>query len=153
MVQLQEIITAARNIRAELKIDPKKRIAADLSSADGAFGALVRQNLDPILRLASLSALNLSSGRLDSKGGLMRSTAQFDLRIAYGEGVDKQAEINKIKKDADRLVKDIESKRARLADDNFRSKAPAEIIRNLENTLAEREAERKKLGERLAQLQ
>ncbi len=153
MVQLQEIIAAARNIRAELKIDPKKKIAADLSSADGAFVELVRQNLDPILRLASLSALNLSSGRLDSKGGLMRSTAQFDLRIAYGEGLDKQAEINKIKKDADRLVKDIESKRARLADDNFRSKAPAEIIRNLENTLAEREAERQKLGERLAQLQ
>jgi valyl-tRNA synthetase len=83
----------------------------------------------------------------------MRSTAQFDLRIAYGEGVDKQAEINKIKKDRERLGKDIESKRARLADDNFRSKAPAEIIRNLENTLAEREAERQKLGERLAQLQ
>jgi len=153
MVQLQEIITAARNIRAELKIDPKKKIAADLSSADGGFVELVRQNLDPILRLASLSGLNLSSGRLDSNGGLMRSTAQFDLRIAYGEGVDKQAEINKIKKDADRLGKDIESKRARLADDNFRSKAPAEIIRNLENTLAEREAEREKLGERLAQLQ
>jgi valyl-tRNA synthetase len=153
MVQLQEIIAAARNIRAELKIDPKKKIAADLSSADGAFVELVRQNLDPILRLASLSALNFSSGRLDSKGGLMRSTAQFDLRIAYGEGVDKQAEINKIKKDTERLGKDIESKRARLADDNFRSKAPAEIIRNLENTLAEREAERQKLGERLAQLQ
>jgi valyl-tRNA synthetase len=153
LAQLQDIITAARNIRAELKIDPKKKIVADLSSADGAFVELVRQNLDPILRLASLSALNLSSGRLDSKGGLMRSTAQFDLRIAYGEGVDKQAEINKIKKDRERLGKDIESKRARLADDNFRSKAPAEIIRNLENTLAEREAERQKLGERLAQLQ
>ncbi len=153
MAELQEIITAARNVRAELKIDPKKKIAADLSSADSAFIELVRQNLDPILRLASLSALNLSSVRLDSKGGVMRSTAQFDLRIAYGEGVDKQTEINKLKKDADRLAKDIDSKRARLADDSFRSKAPAEIIRNLENTLAEREAEQKKVGERLTQLQ
>ncbi|MGC1684961.1 MAG: valine--tRNA ligase, partial [Candidatus Acidiferrales bacterium] len=153
MSQLQEIITAARNIRAELKIDSKKKIAADLSSSDGAFVELVRDNVEPILRFASLSTLSLSSERLDSKGGLMRSTAQFDLRIAYGEGVDKQAEIDKIKKDADRLVKDIESKRARLADDNFRSKAPAEIIRNLERTLAEREAEQQRLGERLAQLQ
>jgi valyl-tRNA synthetase len=153
MAELQEIISAARNVRAELKIDPKKKIAADLSSADSAFVRLVRQNLDSILRLASLSALNLSTGRLDSKGGLMRSTAQFDLRIAYGEGVDKQTEINKLKKDADRLAKDIDSKRARLADNSFRIKAPAEIIRNLENTLAEREAEQKKVGERLAQLQ
>jgi valyl-tRNA synthetase len=153
MAALQEIISAARNIRAELKIDPKKRIAAELSTGDAAFAALVRSNLDPVLRLASLSALSLSSGRLDSKDGAVRSTAQFELRIAHGQGVDKQAELAKLKKEIERLAKDVESKRARLTDESFRSKAPAEIIRNLEVTLAEREAEKKKLGERVAQLE
>jgi valyl-tRNA synthetase len=153
MAALQEIIAAARNIRAELKIDPKKKIAAELSTADSTFTVLVQTNLDPILRLASLSAISLSSGRLDSKDGAVRSTAQFDLRIAHGEGVDKQAELAKLKKEIERLAKDVESKRARLADENFRSKAPAEIIRNLEVTLAEREAEKKKFSERVAQLE
>jgi hypothetical protein len=39
-----------------------------------------------------------------------------------------------------------------LKDDNFRSRAPAEIVRNLEATLAEREIEHQKLVERLKQL-
>ena len=84
-------------------------------------------NLEPLLRLATLSSLQVSSGRLDSTGAAVRSTAQFDLRIAYGEGVDKQAEIAKLEKEAAHLVKDIEAKKARLRDDNFRSRAPAEI--------------------------
>jgi valyl-tRNA synthetase len=150
---LQEIITAARNIRAELKIDPKKKVAADLSTGDASLDSLLRANMEAVLRLATLTSLSISREPLDSKAGVMRSTAQFDLRIAFGEGIDKQAELAKLKKETDRLAKDIESKRARLADQTFRSKAPAEIIRNLEATLAEREAEHKKLGERLAQLQ
>src|ERR1700733_1904156 len=108
MSTCQEIIIAARNIRAEMKIDQKKKIAADFSSADPAIRTLAQQNLDPILRLASLSAIQISAARLDSAGAALRSTAQFDLRIAYGESIDKQAEIARIKKEAERLAKDIE---------------------------------------------
>jgi hypothetical protein len=40
-----------------------------------------------------------------------------------------------------------------LADETFRSRAPAEIVRGLEAALAERRAEYQKLRERLAQLE
>jgi valyl-tRNA synthetase len=150
---LQEIIIAARNIRAEMKVDQKKKIAADLSSTDPAIRKLVEQNLDPILRLASLSALQISAGRLDSAGAALRSTAQFDLRIAYGESIDKQAEIARLKKEIERLSKDIESKKSRLADQVFLSKAPPKIIDDLKATLAQRIIEHQKLLDRLAQLE
>ena len=153
MATLQEIITAARNIRAELKIDPRKKVAAELSTGESAIRELLRMNLEPVSRLAGLSALHFSAGRLDSREGVLRSSAQFDLRISYGEGIDKQAELAKLKKEMERLAKDIESKRARLADENFRSKAPPNIVGNLQETLAERETEQKKLGERLAELE
>ncbi|HXP68015.1 MAG TPA: valine--tRNA ligase [Candidatus Dormibacteraeota bacterium] len=150
---LQEIIAAARNIRAEMKIDQKKKIAADFSSADPAIRKLVEQNLDPILRLASLSALQISSGHLDSAGAALRSTARFDLRIAYGDTIDKTAESARLKKEADRLAKDIESKKSRLADETFLSKAPAKIVDDLKSTLASRIVEHQKLLDRLAQLE
>ena len=152
MSTLQEIIRAVRDIRAELKVDPKKKVAADFASSDAAVRALVEQNLDPLLRLATLSALQISSARLDGANGTMRSTAQFDIRIAHGEGIDKEAEIAKLKKEIERLAKDIEAKKARLAYETFRQKAPAEIVRSMEATLAEREIEYKKLLDRLAQL-
>jgi len=153
MTTLQEIIIAARNIRAEMKVDQKKKIAADFSSADPAIRKLVEQNFDPLLRLASLSALQISSGHLDSAGAAIRSTAQFDLRMAYGESIDKQAEISRLKKEAERLTKDIESKKARLADETFLSKAPAKIVDDLKSTLASRIVEHQKLLDRLAQLE
>jgi valyl-tRNA synthetase len=153
MATLQEIIIAARNIRAEMKVDQKKKIAADFSSADSAIRTLVQQNLNPLLRLASLSALQISSGRLDSAGAALRSTAQFDLRIAYGDTIDKNAEMIRLKKEADRLAKDIESKKSRLADEVFLSKAPAKIVDDLKATLASRTIEHQKLLDRLAQLE
>jgi valyl-tRNA synthetase len=105
------------------------------------------------LPLATLSELKVSASRFDSSGGATRSSAQFDLRIAYGDAIDVKAEVARLRKETDRLAKDLESKRTRLADDTFRSRAPAEVVRTLETTMAERQAEYQKLRDRLAQLE
>jgi valyl-tRNA synthetase len=153
MSTLQEIIIAARNIRAEMKLDPKRKVAADLSPVDERLRASVAHNLDPILRLANLSQLNILSGHLDPAGAAIRSTAQFDLRIAYGETVDKPAEIARWKKEIERLEKDVDSKQKRLADENFTSKAPAKVVSDLRLLLDERQLELQKLRTRLKQLE
>jgi valyl-tRNA synthetase len=152
MARLQEIIVAARNIRAEMKIDQKKKVAADFSTKDAHLRALVEQNLEPITRLATLSDLRISSEKLDPTSAAVRSTADFDLRIAYGDAIDKNAEIAKIDKEIDRLTKDIDSKRARLADEAFTSKAPAKVLDQFKSTLEAREIELAKLTERRKQL-
>ncbi|MGP8157773.1 MAG: valine--tRNA ligase [Candidatus Acidiferrales bacterium] len=153
MELLQEIVVAARNIRAEMKLDPKRKVAADFSSADPAIRKLVEENLDALQRLAALSRLEIAAGHLDSSGAALRSTAQFDLRIAYADATDKQAEISRLKKEIERLAKDIESKQARLADESFITKAPARVVENLRITLLERRIEHQKLLDRLQQLE
>jgi valyl-tRNA synthetase len=153
MTTLQEIVSAVRNIRAEMKVDPKKKVAGDFSSNDAEVRYVVADNLDFLNRLAGLSSLKISTGHLDSAGGAARSTAQFDLRIAYGEAADKQAETAKLRKEIDRLTKDIESKQKRLADETFLSKAPAKIVDDLKATFAERQIEHRKLLDRLRQLE
>ena len=153
MATLQEIIIAVRNIRAEMKLDPKRKVPADFSTGDAALRKLVEGNLDPLLRLATLSGLQIASGHLDPAGAAMRSTARFELRIAYGEVVDKQAEVARLKKDIERLAKDSESKQKRLADESFTTKAPAKVVDDLRRTLAERQLEQQKLQDRLKQLE
>ncbi len=150
---LREIITAARNIRAEMKIDQKRKIPADFSSGDSAIRKLAEQNAEPLARLATLSALNISSNRLDDAGAAVRSTSQFDLRIAYGDAIDKDVEVARLRKEIDRLAKDIESKKGRLGDETFLNKAPAKIVEDLKTTLAGREIEHQKLQDRLKQLE
>jgi valyl-tRNA synthetase len=150
---LQEIIVAARNIRAEMKIDQKRKVAAEFYPADSATRALVEANLDAVLRLATLSSIQFSPGHLDASTGAVRSTAKFDLRISADEGRDLAAEIAKLRKEKDRFERDIQSKTARLADQTFRNRAPADIVRGLENTLAERTAEFQQVLKRLAELE
>jgi len=148
---LQYLITSVRNIRAEQKLDPRKKIAAELLGRDAAVRELVERNRDPILRLAFLSDLQLVSERLGT-GGVTRSTPRFDLRIPFDEIVDPQAEIARLQKDIERLRKDIASKEAQLGNETFRSKAPEGIVKGMESTLEERRGELRKLVDRVAGL-
>jgi valyl-tRNA synthetase len=149
---LQEIITAVRNIRAEMKLDPKKKAAAELSVADEQGRASVESNRDGIVRLGLLTDLKITGGSLAQSGGAVRSSAKFDLRIEYAETVDAAAECAKITKELEGLRKAIGSKEKQLGDETFRSRAPEKIIRGLEATLATQRIEMQKLTERFEQL-
>jgi valyl-tRNA synthetase len=107
MTRLQDIIVTARNIRAEMKIDAKKKVAAEFSARTPMLRHLLEDNLDPVLRLASLSSLRVTAEHLDPQGAIIRSTAAFDLRIAFGDTMDKPGEIARLKKEVERLKKDI----------------------------------------------
>jgi valyl-tRNA synthetase len=149
---LQEIITAVRNIRAEMKLDPKKKVAAELSVAAERPRAAVESNRDGIVRLGLLTDLKITGGPLAQSGGAVRSSAKFDLRIEYTETVDAAAECAKITKELEGLRKAIGSKEKQLGDETFRSRAPEKIIRGLEATLATQRIEMQKLTERFEQL-
>jgi len=153
MIVVQNIIIAARNIRAEMKIEPKQRIPAVITLGDTETGYPVSSEEDAIKRLANLSEIRWTGRReFDSSRGLIRSAANFDVYIAFGEAVDKVAELSRLRKEIDRLAKDISSKQARLADETFISKAPAKIVEDLRVTLATRQIEHQKLLDRLGQL-
>jgi valyl-tRNA synthetase len=151
---LQEIITTARNIRAEMKLDQKAKLAAQLAPANSRVCSAAEQELGTILRLANVSGLSFAKPPFDSTKGIVRSATDFDLFVPYPEpSFDVQAEVSKLRKERDRLTKDIALKEQRLADETFRSRAPAHIVKGLEVTLAERRAEFEKAKDRLAQLE
>jgi valyl-tRNA synthetase len=149
---LQEIIVSLRNIRADMKLDPKKRVAAELYSWDQLHRGKIERNLDGIVRLALLSELKISSEPLEQAGGSMRSTAEFDVRIAYSDVVDVKVEKTRVKKESEGLQRAIASKEQQLGNEAFRSRAPEEIIKGMETTLREQRIELQKLQDRLTQL-
>ena len=151
---IQEVVTALRNIRAELKLDPKKRVAADFTTSDARTGALIEANRGAIGRFAFLSELRIvPRQQFEAKSGAVRSTATFDIRIAYSDTVDVSAEKARLKKEIEGLLKAIASKERQLGDETFRSRAPEKIIAGLEATLAEQRIELRKLQDRLSQIE
>jgi len=163
MSYLQDIISKARNLRAEIKADPKQKVEMEFrqsSLEDARISVIERpsvksplnEHLETVLRLGLLSRINFGSSPLDATRGPVRVDSKYELQIPYAAGTDKQSEIARLKKEADRLAKDIESKKSRLTDEVFLSKAPAKIVDDLKATLASRTIEHQKLLDRLAQL-
>jgi valyl-tRNA synthetase len=162
MELLQGVITALRNIRAEMKLDPKKKVAAEFSSSAEVIRNLIDFDRETIMRFAALSDLKISANKLPATGGSVRSTLQFDVRIDATEAaamsvnarvIDASAELARIRKEIERVTKDIASKERQLGDETFRSRAPEKIIRGMEATLEERRVELGKLRERLGQFE
>jgi valyl-tRNA synthetase len=150
---IQEMIVALRNIRAEMKVEPKKKVAAEFSSSDEQARQTIESSREGIVRLAALSELKVSAERLPQSGGAVRSTALFDVRIAYiAESIDVEAEEARLRKQIEGLEKAIAAKEKQLADDTFRSRAPEKVVRGLEATLAEQTTELRKLRSRLEEL-
>jgi valyl-tRNA synthetase len=151
--QIQEVIVALRNIRAEMKLEPKKKVPAEFSSGEAAVRQVIEENRDSILRLAALSELKISAGHLPQAGGAVRSTARFDVRIAFAaDTIDVAGESARLRKEIEGLEKAIASKEKQLADATFRSRAPEKIIRTMEATLTEQRLELQKLRKRLEEL-
>jgi valyl-tRNA synthetase len=150
---VQEVVQSLRTIRAEMKLDPKKKLAAEFFSTDDRTREVIEANKDGILRLAILSELRVVAGKMPEHGGGMRSTAQFDIRVPYSmETMEVSAERTRINKEIEGLEKAIASKERQLGNETFRSKAPAPIIKQMEDALAAQRIELQKLQDRLSQL-
>ncbi len=151
---IQEVIQGLRTVRSEMKLDPKKKMAAEFASADARTRSVIEANREAIQRLGNLSGLSVVAGKLAEAGGGMRSTASFDLRIPYAEEtVDVAAELGRLKKEIEGLEKAIASKEKQLGNETFRSRAPGNIIKQMEESLVEQKIELEKLLKRKRQLE
>ncbi len=84
MQVLQEIITVARNIRAEMKADPRQQLGGVLYSQTGTV-ELARCHLDVIQKLANVN-LDVQAGAAPRGEGGLRSTPEFDLVLHLPSG-------------------------------------------------------------------
>jgi valyl-tRNA synthetase len=174
---LQLIITTARLVRAESKISPKAMFNVYAGKLDKEHQDLLRNNLDSFKRMGHFGEIDFESRVIEHEGAVVRAPygdvilqLQLDavanprglqLTSAIGQhnvtgAVSTElavAEVARLKKDSVRLAKLIEANQQRLEDQTFRTRAPEHIVKGLESTLAERQAEFAKVKERLAQLE
>src|SRR5258707_771312 len=144
---------ASRRIPSRLDSIACRARASEFSSSDDRARQAIESNREGILRLAALSEMKVNAERLPQSGGAVRSTALFDVRIAYtADTVDVAAEAARLRKQIEGLEKAIATKEKQLANDVFRSRAPEHVVRELEATVAEQTTELRKLHSRLEEL-
>jgi valyl-tRNA synthetase len=133
--RLQEIIVAVRNVRAMYRIEDKVELALH-----------VRCQPDVATQLTDVASQfeNLAKTVLKAVGGDVSrpgTSASFSLADADGfiplEGVvDREAELARQRKEADKIRGFITGHERKLANENFVAKAPPEVVEQVREALA-----------------
>jgi len=145
---LQEIVTLARTLRTESKLDPKQPLSGALYSRNSTL-EVARRHAGAIQKLANVT-LELVAGAAP-KAAAMRSTAQFDL-VLHVPRQQEQAQRKRLEKERDQTVKNIANSERQLNDEVFLSKAPPQVVENLRKKLAEYREQLRKIDEQLGNL-
>ncbi|HEY3458933.1 MAG TPA: valine--tRNA ligase [Bryobacteraceae bacterium] len=137
---LQQVVTAARELRADHKIEPKTILDATVYLRDA---VLDDANLAAAGTLAKLR-LEQRSGMISDGGGLIRSTPDFDLQLhssgaAAQNGAPSAESRARAQREIAGLEKTIQNSKRQLADPTFLSNAPPKVVANLRAKVAEYE--------------
>jgi valyl-tRNA synthetase len=137
MAILQDLIVAVRNIRAELKIEPKQKLATEIH-AGPEIRSLIERNRSSLDRMANVESVAFVDASLANAAGA-RSTARFDVRVIYERKIDVAAERDRLNKELLKMTGEFGRATAQLENEAFLAKAPAKVIEGIKTRRAELE--------------
>jgi len=138
MAILQDLIVNVRNLRAELKIEPKAKVPIEVFAPDRAIRAMIEQNLRAILfdRTANVEKVTFVDVSLAKQPGA-RSTARFDVHVIYERKINVAAEGERLKKELAKIEKEFANNQRQLSNEQFLAKAPAKVVEGLRSRALE----------------
>ncbi|BDC48529.1 valine--tRNA ligase [Bryobacterales bacterium F-183] len=141
MAVLQDVIVAARNIRAERKLDRKLVLKATVTSSTA---------LDKVV-IEKLANVEIVDGGVE---GVKRSTPDFDLVVEVPKESPEQIEAQRVKlnKEIDKLRQTIAGYDAQLADTEAMSKRPEKVVAMMHEKLAAANVQLEKSQQALQEL-
>jgi valyl-tRNA synthetase len=129
--RVKTAIEHIRSIRAEYRIAPKTRLAAAIALRGNDRKATFEGERETIMRLAQLESLQLD-GAVAAAAAVEGAHAVFgdgsEVVVALAGAIDVQQECKRLATESERLGKLISDLAARLTNENFVSRAPAEVV-------------------------
>jgi valyl-tRNA synthetase len=138
MSVLQELIVSIRNIRAEMKVEPKVKTPVQIHASLEVM-ALISENRGMLERLANVEGVEFVDSSLAQAPGA-RTTPRFEVAIVYEQKVDVAAERERLSKDLKKLEGELANGQRQLGNDQFLAKAPAAVVEGLRRRKAEVES-------------
>ena len=153
MAVLQDLIVSVRNLRAELKVEPKVKVPIEVFAHEPEIRAMLEKNLGAVLldRPANVEKIAFVESSLANLPGA-RSTSRFDVHAIYEKKIDVAAERERLRKELEKIEKQLASAQARLGDEQFLKKAPAHVVEGLRKQVEEATILREKILAQLKEL-
>ncbi len=125
---LKASLLGIRRIRAEMNIAPGKPLPVLLSRGDGSDRERVAHNRGYLTRLGRLTTIEWLPETAEEPDAAIALVGDLRILIPMAGLIDKQAELTRLGKEIDRLVRDLERGEAKLANPNFVDRAPAAVV-------------------------
>ncbi len=136
MAILQDLIVNVRNLRAELKVEPRNKVPIEVFAHEPAIRTMIEQNRGSVERLGNVEKITFVDSSLASKAGA-RGTARFDVHVIYERKVDVAAECERLKKELEKIEKELANNQKQLGNPQFLAKAPEKVVEGLRTRGAE----------------
>lgn len=132
-----ELVRAARNLRAEFRIQNNERLEAEISGS-GERSAVFRESLDFIgsQAMIDLSVTNAHNEAAGSSDMAVQALASGTLAVSLGGLVDLDEETLRIRSELGELTKYEQRITRNLSNENFVSRAPEEVVDRERDRLA-----------------
>jgi valyl-tRNA synthetase len=153
MAILQDLIVSVRNLRAELKVEPKVKVPIEVFAHQPEIRGMLEKYSSAVLqdRPANVEKITFVEKSLANIPSA-RSTSRFDVHAIYEKKIDVTAERERLNKELEKLEKLLGGAQARLVNDQFLSKAPPHVVDGLRKQVEEQTILRNKIVAQLKEL-
>ncbi len=144
------LVTEIRSVRSEMNIPAGAKLTLDLVQADADLSARIARQSDALHRLARLETTQVVS---DVAAGSIQFVYQGQaMALPLAGHIDIDAERARLRKEIEKLDKEITKFSAKLANAEFLSKAPEHVIAENQARLEQEQEQRAKLAAGLDRL-
>ena len=123
---VKQFILGVRRIRAEMDIAPSKQLQVLLQDGDAEDRKKWETHANIITQLARLVTVEWVDG--EAPESAMALVGELQILIPLAGLIDKDAELQRLTKEMDKLNKELTKHTTKLANPNFVDKAPAKIV-------------------------
>jgi valyl-tRNA synthetase len=150
------VFTGIRNIRGEMNIQPGMALAAAAQSESADVRATLRAQKGLISTLARLNSFEVAPPGERPKTAATAIVADTTIFVSLEGIIDFTAEKARLEKEIQKVVKELNAVSRKLSNEDFLSKAPADVVEKVRGQHTELVAKESKLQanfERVAALE
>lgn len=137
MEMIQAAISAVRTIRAELGIAPSVRLTTIIRPVSDAAKAMLEAHSDVICFLSRLESLTVDAAAEAPRASASQVAAGNEIIVPLTGAVDFGAEVARLDKELAKMDKEHAMLAGKLANENYVSRAPAEVVERDKARVAE----------------
>jgi valyl-tRNA synthetase len=149
---VQRVTFSIRNMRGEMNVPPTAAVRAVVRPNDEKTAQVLRMNAFHVAELARCSEVAVDADAPVPKQAAKTFLSEAEVFLPLEGLIDVDAERRRLEKEREGVSRLIESGRARLANEEFLEKAPAEVVQRERDKLEEHEQKLCKLEDSLSTL-